>query len=155
MVAISRDLFIEQGATFYFHFQWRTPAANGTTTPKNLTGWTVRMQVRKNQQSALILDASTTNGKIRLGVDPEDPATDPDLDQTNPNLYPPTNPGVPQPSNGWIRLRLTDEDTDILNTTGRYDLEAESPRGDVYRLLQGGVSVSGNITQDADDPPVV
>jgi hypothetical protein len=153
VTAVEKNLSVEQGATFKFFFQWRVPTGPTTSAPRNLTGWVIRMEARKSQKGVLVLSASTTDGKIDLGVDPENPATDPDLDQTDPNRFPVINPGIPNPSNGWVRLRLTDDDTDLLTSAStRYDMEAEAPNGDVYRLMQGSINVSANITQMADDP---
>lgn len=134
MVAVSKDLFIEQGATFNFYFQWRA-ASGATTVPRNLTGWIFRMQARASQKSSpILIDASTTNGKITLGDDPNTALAN-------------------DPTNGWVRISLTDDDTDLLTfKSARYDLEAEDTAGNVYRVLQGNITVSPNITQEADDP---
>lgn len=132
MTATPKDLYIEQGATWRFGFNWHhegPPDANGQPTagdPYDLTGWTIRMQVRKSQQSPVIVDASTTNGKITT-----------------------------IPLEGRIDVKLTDEDTDMLTTrSALYDLEAEDSSGDVYRLLQGRVTVDPNITQTGTEPVV-
>lgn len=131
MTAVVRPLKIEQGATFTLGFVWHQagPVVDGEVTPGDpydLTGWVARMQIRKAQQSPALVDASSTNGKITLGG-----------------------------ATGRIDVKLTDEDTDLLTTkTALYDLELENPTGDVFRLLQGPVTVDPNITQEADDPIV-
>ena len=138
MTAVSKNIFIEQGTTFTMSFQWRTPTGVGdATAPKNLTGWIFRMQARTKQQGIVAIDATTANGKITLGIDPTDSGA------------------AVTPTNGWVRLKLTDDETDLLAIAAtKYDLEAESPTGDVYRLLQGSVTISPNITQEPEDPEV-
>lgn len=143
MPAVQRDLYIEQGATFILHFQWchQGPVVDGIVTPGDpydLTGWSARMEIRKGQHETPKVSATTVNGKIHLGAIPGD------WDATL------------VPTNGRIEIRLTDEDTDLLDIkTLKYDLEAEDPDGNVFRLLQGGVTVDPNITQvDAEDPIV-
>jgi hypothetical protein len=127
--AVTRPLYIEQGATFRFGFNWHRANDADPTQPGeayDLTGWHARMQIRKNQQSPILVDASDTNGKITLGG-----------------------------NTGRIDIVLSDDDTDLLTTkSAQYDLEVEDPDGVVYRLLEGQVTVSPNITQETDDPPV-
>lgn len=137
MTAIPRNITIEQGATFVLHFQWLEPGVDAVTPgdPHDLTGWIVRMQIRKKQADPILVDATTVNGKIVLGAD--------------------NNGGAIDPTNGWIKVTLTDDDTDLLTTkSAKYDLEAEDTLGNVYRILQGSVTVDPNITQEVDDPPV-
>lgn len=140
MTAVKKDLYIEQGATFILDFQWCARGADdpdGNPTagdPRNLTGMIGRMQIRKSQQEVEQIDATTVNGKIVFGVDPATPLMTPDL------------------TNGWIHIELPDEDTDeITLKTAKYDLEIEDSTGRVYRLLQGGVTVDPNYTQEAED----
>lgn len=145
MTAVVKPITIEQGATFLWDFQWCQQGVDESTpgAPYDLTGWTGRMQVRKSQGAPALVSASTTNEKIIFGADPDDPATDP------------LEGGTPDPTNGFIRVFLTDDDTDLLTVkSGKYDLEVESPGGIVYRLLKGDVTVDANITQETDDPPV-
>ena len=146
MTAVKKDIYIEQGATFILAFQWvnQGPVVGGVVTPgtpKNLTGWVVRMQVRKSQQDTAQIDANTTNAKIILGRDPstENPTT---------GAFP-----AADPTNGWIYVNLTPTDTNMLTTkAAKYDLEAENPAGKVYRLLQGAVTIDPNITQATSEP---
>ena len=132
MPAVTKNLYIEQGATFTLGFNWHqegTPDADGLPTAGaayDITGATVRMQARKTQQSSILIDASTTNGKITIDG--------------------PT---------GRIDIKLADSDTDLLTyKSAVYDLEIEMASGDVYRLLQGSITVSPNVTQEIDDPIV-
>lgn len=131
MTAQTKPLFIEQGATFTLGFVYCQPGptVDGVVQPGDpydLTDWIARMQLRKNQQSPILIDASTENGKITLGG-----------------------------ATGRIDIRFEDEDTDLLGTKScKYDLELENPAGDVFRILKGDVTVDPNITQDSDDPVV-
>lgn len=141
MTAVKKDLYIEQGSTFRLVFVWAAASPSDPTVagpPRNLAGWSAHMQIRKNQQSPTIVDASTDNGKIVLGYVPVG------VDEP---------PADPVPSNGRIAVILPDEDTDLLTVKSAfYDLEITSPQGDVYRLLEGGVTISPNITQDPGEP---
>ena len=140
MVAVKRDLYIEQGASFIEPFQWcrndGTEDAPVVGDPYDLTGYEARMQVRKKQHMPAKVDATTANGKIVLGKDPETGAVD--------------------LATGWITILLSDEDTDLLDSkTMLYDLEVVDPTGFVYRLLEGSITVSPNITQDQTEDPEV
>jgi hypothetical protein len=128
MVAAKKDLYIEQGATFELSFVWHEGTAEAPGDPRDLTGAEARMQIRKSQQSAALLTATSTgeDPKITLGG-----------------------------TEGTVDLLLTDEDTDTLTSKqALYDLEVELADGKVYRLLQGKVTVDPNITQMPEDPVV-
>jgi hypothetical protein len=142
MVALVTDLYIEQGASFHMNFQWceEPPDPEGAPDvpgdPYDLTGGTARMQFRKKQHDPVLAEATTANGKITLGLDP-----DGNVDLTT----------------GWFDVLLSDEDTDVFDVKkGLYDFEFVDSTGFVYRLLQGAFEVSPNITQvPAEDPIVV
>lgn len=247
MTAIVRDLYIEQGATFTFTFTWSNGVVDqfGSVvagTPKDLTGFLARMQIRRIQGDPAQITADTTNGRIVLGRNAANPAN---MAMAAPVLGAPTTattggtlaagtyyyvvtaigpagetvrsnevsqvttgttstvsltwgavtgatkyrvyrgtatgvvqlvttlgnvtaytdtgtattattpPVAPDPTNGRITVTLSDEDTDSLTAkTARYDLEVENPAGDVFRLLQGKVTVDGNITQEGGTEPV-
>lgn len=126
MPATDVDLFLEQGATYTMGFVWAEegPAdVEGNPTegaPHDLTGWTARLQIRKSRSAPILLGASTEDGKITLGG--------------------PT---------GRVDIKFTAADTGAIATkTAKYDLELESPEGDVYRLLQGDVTIDDNITHE-------
>lgn len=129
MTAVNRPIAIEQGATWTLGFNWHQAGADANTPgdPYDLTGWVARMQIRRRQGTPILLDASTSNGKIVLGT-----------------------------TNGRVDIKFSDEDTDGLATASAlYDLELENPAGDVFRLLEGAVTVSPNITQEGGGEPVV
>lgn len=126
MTAVVRDLSIEQGATFRLSFTWSTSAGvdgSGVPiagTPYDLTDCTARMQIRKSYTSPALVSLASGDG-ITLGG----PA-------------------------GTVEITVSDERTDALNVkTALYDLEIEFPSGDVYRVLEGAVTVSPNVTKDA------
>jgi hypothetical protein len=88
--------------------------------PINLTGYTARMQVRRRSgDQGVVLELTTENDRITLG----DAA-------------------------GTIDL---DVDADVMAAVEanlhRYDLELESPGGQVTRLLQGSFNVDPEVTR--------
>lgn len=124
MPAAKADLYIEQGSTYAFELQWRNKQ---TLAPYDITGCEVRMQIRKSQQSELIVDASTTNGKITIVNGLE----------------------------GRIGVKLKSADTSLLAVKeAMYDIEVVFPNADedTYRILEGKVDISPNITQAVSEP---
>lgn len=64
MTAATRDIVIEQGATFTFPLVYK----DSNDVPVNLTGYTARMQVRRSKASTTaVLTLTTENGSITLG----------------------------------------------------------------------------------------
>ena len=126
MVAAQFDLEIEQGTTFAFECQW---VQKGTPdTPYDITGCTIRMQIRKGQKEPVILEATSANGKAFI-VDA---------------------------SLGKFGVKFTPADTNTISVNlAKYDLEIEFPSTDVYRVLQGNVITSPNITQADTDATVL
>lgn len=88
--------------------------------PIPLEDYTARLEIRKNYESSeILLSASTSDGRITI-----------------------------TPAAGKVTLTFSDTDTAALTWRyGRYDLELESPLGVVYRLLEGSVVVSKEITR--------
>lgn len=101
-------------------FQLELIWKNPDTTPINLTGYTARMQVRKKHADTVkVLDLTTQNGKIII-----------------------------TPLLGKINVTVPATETDdITIKTGVYDLELESSTGIVTRLIEGGVTVSPEVTR--------
>ena len=113
------DICIFQGATFdqVIYYETGTPS-----TPVNLTGVTAKMHIRSKPESkALILELSTTNGRITL------------------------NYGS---NNGAIRLFISATDTANLSVCDKavYDLELYNG-GVTTRILQGNVIISPEVTR--------
>lgn len=106
---------IEQGADFApGEITWK----DANETPINLTGYTARMDIKKDVNSSAIITLTTENGRITLGG-----------------------------AAGTIALTIVSADTDALPVGNyKYDMELVSGSGTVTRLLEGSVSVKENIT---------
>lgn len=117
MPAAKIKLYIYQGATFEKSMTWKTgkPAV-----PVDLTGCSARMQVReKLEAAAVLLELSTTNGRITLGG-----------------------------TAGTVNLRVEAVDTtDIDWKNGVYDLMIEFADGTVRPLAAGPVVVHPAVTR--------
>ncbi len=84
----------------------------------NLTGYTARMQLRPRIGGPVLIELTTENGRIALGG-----------------------------SAGTIDLTIAAADTTTLPTsTVKYDLELISAGGLVYRLIEGAVTITPNVT---------
>jgi hypothetical protein len=86
--------------------------------PMNLTNFTARMQIRRTVGApAVLLELTTANGRIAI-------------------------------SGGTVALSVDAADTALLDfSKAVYDLEIESPNGDVTRLIQGDVVLSKEVTR--------
>ena len=125
MAAVTKNLSIEQGATFVLSFVWYSGTEAAPGAPVNLTGYHARMQIRVKQGDPILWEGLDTG--------------------TNPKI-------VIDGPKGQVTITLTDADTDQFTVRNSlYDLELVSPTGVVLRMLQGTVAVSPNITQDLDD----
>lgn len=147
MPAAPRDLYIEQGVPFLLPFSWHRGARDASGKPLldanlrpvpgdpyDLTGWSGLMQIRPTTDSPnILLEASTQNGLIDFGFNPDLPDDPPD------------------PRNGRVRIRLASSVTlGIVATVGRYDLVVFDPQGEPHRLLEGIARVSPATTRVAD-----
>jgi hypothetical protein len=128
MPAATYDILVEQGATYRMSLIYgrKTGAldsdGNEIITPYDLTGAVARLQVRQRRGSEVLISATSINGGITIDV--------------------PT---------GKLVVSFSKAATNNLTMSrARYDLEVEYPSGDVVRIVQGAVKISGNITQDAD-----
>ena len=107
---------MDQGATFSRAITWQDSQA----VPVNLTGYTARMQVRDEVDSAsAALSLTTENSRISLGG-----------------------------TAGTITLLVSATDTAAV-AAGEYiyDLELVSGAGTVTRLIQGCFTVDGEVTR--------
>lgn len=122
MAAGTYNFVIEQGATFKRRLTWSyTNPATGLEEPNDITGYTVKMQIRDLPSDPQIrLELSTENNKIVVD-------------------------GV----NGQMNLTLSALETSKITKwrEGYYDIIVTSPLGEVTRLLQGKVAVSYGITK--------
>lgn len=113
------SLTIYQGSTF--QKSWSI-VETGTDEPIDLSGYTARMQIREKLKSeTVILELTTENGRITIDVGEE---------TTTLTLY-------------------VDPETTAAITVARgvYDLEIIDTNYDVYRLMQGAVTVSKEVTR--------
>lgn len=117
MAATKLKLQIEQGATFAKLLTWKNKA---TGVPVDLTGATARMHIRSTLKAATpLLVLTTENNRILLGG-----------------------------NTGTITLELSAEITAGISwLNGVYDLEIVFPSGVVRRLVQGGITVSQEVTR--------
>lgn len=116
MQAAFYDLYVEQGATYVRSFVWKSD-----NTAVDLTGYTARMQIRRNPTSDEVLFSATTENSL-LTLTPLD---------------------------GKVDLVIPASTTELFDwRNARYDLELEADTGFVYRLVQGTVTVSKEITRD-------
>lgn len=104
-----------QGASFDQQFAWKID-----DTPVNLTGYTARMQTRRDHTSeTATLTLTTENGGITLGG-----------------------------SQGTILVEVDADTMEAVDAAEYvYDIELESAGGEVYRLLQGTFTVSPEVTR--------
>lgn len=132
MPAANYDLYIEQGATFRFSLVYGykdgtvDPAGNATVIPYDITNCKARMQIRQKRGGPVLIavNSTTAGGGGIVFTDAV---------------------------HGKIEVTITDEATQSLNVSrAKYDLEIVYPSGDVIRVLQGNVTISPNITDDAE-----
>ena len=111
------DLLIYKGSTFLKSFQWKS---GEVPTAVDLTGCSIKMQIRENPGTTLIAEYSTLNGKIQI--------TD--------------------AVNGKFKLFISNtESTEYQFKSGKYDIEVTFPvSNSVYRIAQGYVSIDSEIT---------
>lgn len=121
-MATKLNLSIDQGATFRKTFRWSD--SNGD--PHDLTAWSARMQIRRQIKSTgdPLLELTSGDGDITLG--------DGLAGDTDPN----------------VEVLITDEATGGLpDGSWKYDLELESPGGEVTRLVEGTAKVRPEVTR--------
>lgn len=116
MAAAKYKLKLEQGATLRKPFTWKAAGV-----PVDLTGWTGRMQIRPEIDSAEVLaELTTENGGILIDA----------------------------PTSGTFVLYLDDAATAALDfEQAAYDVELQAPSGDVTRIMQGVVTLSREVTR--------
>lgn len=121
MAAATHNLVIEQGSTFNLNITWQDPEGS----PVDLTGYSIRMQARED-------------------FDSPDPIIDFDSD----NLSAGQTIGTLD-ATGVIDITLADEITAALDfdTKVLYDVVAESAGGEVYRVVQGKITLKKGVTR--------
>lgn len=121
-LSVKRDLVIEQGSTFRLPIYWLWGETEETAAPVDLTSWLARLQIREKVNSDTeVISLSTESGHIVI----DGPA-------------------------GLVDITISDEETAALDFDGPayYDLELESPNGDVVRFFHGRVGLSREITRE-------
>ena len=106
MEAVEYPLTIEQGSTFQKQFRWKVDGQ-----VMNLTGYTAKMQLKKNYGGAVVFELSTENSRILLGG-----------------------------AGGTVSLELAPEETAGL-LAGNYVYDLELTNGGVVRKLIRGTVV--------------
>lgn len=117
MAAGKLDLIIEKGGKFTKHLEYKDKSKQAI----DLTGYTARMQVRKNAQSSTtILDLTTENGGITITA-----------------------------VTGEIDLFVSGADTAAITDRGSavYDMELVDGGGEPIKFLRGTVSLIEEITK--------
>ena len=115
MAAGIYNFICEQGATF----QRSLTTTDGAGEPLDLSGYTARMQVRRDIDSATVMITLTTeNGGSTLGGEA-----------------------------GTIDLYISDSDTSDIPRSGVYDLEIISGGGVVTRLIKGKFELDPEVTR--------
>lgn len=112
---------LEVGATFSYQLIWQTenPPDSGIFLPNDLTGYSAKMQIRKNATSPVILELSTANTRIVL-----------------------------DPLNGIINLLVPAMSTvGLVAGVYKYDLDLTDLNGFVTRFIEGNFEIVGAITQ--------
>jgi hypothetical protein len=137
MTAVVYDITIEQGATYRFpKFQFGTLLVDGAgapildndgnqqiDVPRDFTGCTFRMQIRKSQK---------TDAEVLATLTSQD-----------------TDGGITADATGTLIMVLPDEKTDPLTSGGYWDVKCYNPDQTEDRLVEGAVAVNRAVTADA------
>lgn len=121
MAAGKYDFTIEQGTTHVQDFIWQSDLG----VPINITGYSVRMNVRDNVYAPdpPLFVADATNGRFVVSAGPL----------------------------GRFTLALTATETAALNwKQGVYDIELVSPGGAVTRVLKGTIVIDPEVTRTTE-----
>lgn len=95
-----------------------TPVWKVNSVPVNVTGYSALMQVRKNPGGTVIVTLSSANGRITVGT-----------------------------VDGSFALYIAPADTSSLQVgEWVYDLQVTAPDGTVTTLLQGGFSITAQVS---------
>ena len=108
------NLTVYKGTTFQLKPVWKIGGV-----PVDLTGYTADMQVRAATDTAIIVELSTTNGRITIDA-----------------------------AYGRINLYISATDTAALTAGAyQYDLNlTNSVDGTVYKILQGAFTIAASVT---------
>lgn len=124
MTSNTYDIFCDQGSTKTIVLTLQTD----TLTPYNLTGFDVRLQVRRTYgDTTVLINATLTNGKLVL--------TNAVGGVITLNLAPADTSSI----------RFTNKDDDTLDCV--YDLEIQSASGAVYKPFKGSFTIAREVTR--------
>lgn len=114
MTAGTYNFVIEEGATFVRTLQFADGAA-----PLDLTGYTAKLQVRADYETPVLLELSTTNGRITI-----------------------------YGALGQVVWELTDEEAVALFwVQAIYDFFMTTPGGEAKKFLRGTVGFERRVTE--------
>lgn len=112
------DLTVYKGSTFVQAVQWKTGA---TPTPVDLTGCSIRMQIRERVTTATTIDDLTTQNSRIVITDAVQ---------------------------GKFEIRIPANTSSAYTVnSGVYDVEVVMTDGSPYRILEGSVSFSPEVTR--------
>jgi hypothetical protein len=118
-------LIVSQGADNHYHFRWSKEDAAGVITPVDLSLYTGRAQMRAAVGTAIWVELTTPTGIVVDAL-------------------------------GNITIHLDDALTEVVEwndyKAGVWDIELESPAGEVTRFAEGTVTVSPDVTRDTVTP---
>jgi len=117
MLAGRYNIVCDQGSTFVREIE----IMDSDETPYNLTGYTARMQVRREVESTgtPLIELTTTNGRLSIAG-----------------------------TLGIITMSLTPTETASLNRSGYYDLEiVQTSTGKVFKVLRGEFRLEKEVTR--------
>lgn len=110
------NLEIQQAADYNKTFIWK----NSDGTPKDLTGWTGRMQIRKGVGGEVVFDTNLVAQSLIIGT-----------------------------TDGTVTLRITAENNSAFPQSGSlaYDIRLVDTLGSAKRFIKGVVSIDPAITR--------
>lgn len=120
MAAANYTIEINQGETFSKNFIW----CDSTEAPRDLTGYTARLQARASMSSgATILDSAGASPTTGLSVT------------------------IPTPANGTVLVTMTAACTSAIPCEGLYSIELTGPSSVVKRLVEGAITLSSELNR--------
>jgi hypothetical protein len=121
VIAGTYNMTCDQGSTFLrtFVLEYQDAIDPNLYHPHNLSGYTARMQIRRDISSSTVLaELTTENGKISVGG-----------------------------SNGEVTVTMTAQQTALIERSGVYDIEIVSPSGEVQKIVRGDFVLNLEVTR--------
>jgi len=121
VIAGTYNMTCDQGSTFVRTFVVQQQDAVDPTVyhPYDLTGYTARMQIRRDEfATATLAELTTANGKISING--------------------PT---------GTVTVSMTAEQTALIERSGVYDIEIVSPSTEVHKIVRGAFNLNLEVTR--------